>query len=244
MADGDSWAGSQESSLDEEELDVMDRSACPENTAKNTKWAFKKLTDWLRKRKVDVDLKIVSANDLAPMLRRFYGELKSGNRKMLTPSSLVCIRSGIQRALVELRESPLNITTDTAFAKANATFNAKCKLYAKLGNPKPKRKEEIAPGDLEKIKMYISDASTMTDPRRLTRAVWFLLAFNLGSRGREIYRQLRKDSLMFAVDDMDREYFTISQSVVEKNMVADRPRRHNGIILQGYTTAGWASVAL
>ena len=145
---------------------------------------------------------------------------------------------------MELRESPLNITTDTAFAKANATFNAKCKLYAKLGNPKPKRKEEIAPGDLEKIKMYISDASTMTDPRRLTRAVWFLLAFNLGSRGREIYRQLRKDSLMFAVDDMDREYFPSASPWLKKNMVADRPRRHNGIILQGYTTAGWASVAL
>ena len=111
----------------------MDRSACPENTAKNTKWAFKKLTDWMRKRKVDVDLKTVSGADLAPILRRFYGELKSGNGKMLTPSSLVCIRSGIQRALVEIRETPLNIASDTTFTKANATFIAKCKLYAKLG---------------------------------------------------------------------------------------------------------------
>ena len=68
MASGDSFAGSQASSVDDEELDIMDRSACPENTAKNNKWALQKLNDWIRKRNVNVDLKTVSGDDLAPTL--------------------------------------------------------------------------------------------------------------------------------------------------------------------------------
>ena len=50
-------------------------------------------------------------------------------------------------------------------------------VYARPGDTNLKSKEEVGPGDLEKIKMYIltyiSDASTMTDPRHLAQAVFF-----------------------------------------------------------------------
>ena len=129
----------------------------------------------------------------------------------------MALRAGIQRHLTKIRSSPINITKDTQFEKANSTFKAKCKLYAAKGHPKSKRKEEIAPGDLEKIHAYLAAEATSLTPRRLTQAVWFILAFNLGCRGREIYRQLKKESFRFAVDDAGIEYVTIDQTVIEKN---------------------------
>ena len=211
---------SQSSELDEDSLNDMDAKAQPENTLKNNKWAMARFEAWLRKRQINLDLVNVSGEELAPILRRFYGEVKSTGGKVLTPSSLVGIRAGIQRVLMQRRDVPLDIIHGEVFAKANNTFTAKCKLYAQKGNPKPKRKEDIAEGDLSKIHGYLGSDATTQEPRRLQQAVWFALAFNLGCRGREIYRQLKKDSLLFATDDQGRDFFTIEQSVVEKN--------HNG----------------
>ena len=151
----------------------------------------------MAKRRCIIDLVNASAEELAPMFRRFYGELKAYDGKTHAPQTLNSIRAGIQRHLTKIRSCPINITKDTQFEKANNTFKSKCKLYAARGNIKQKRREEIAPGDLEKIYMYLSAESTARDPRRLTQAVWFVLAFNLGCGGRKIYRQLKKDSIRF-----------------------------------------------
>lgn len=216
----DSVTLSQSSQMDEDALNDLDNAAQPENTVKATKWAMSRLRDWLKKRHVPIDVKTVTAEELAPLLRRFYGELKTFGGKPLTPSSLVGIRAGIQRGLTLERADPLDILHGQEFAKANSTFTAKCKLYARQGHAKPQRKEDIAEGDLTKIKEYLGSENTALDPRKLQQAVWFAIAFNTGCRGREMYRQLRKDCLVFAEDDQGEAYFTIEQSVVEKN--------HNG----------------
>ena len=75
-------------------------------------------------------------------------------------------------------------------------------------------------GDLAKIKEYFGSEDTVLNPRKLQQAVCFAIAFNTGCRGREIYRQLKSDCLVFSEDDQGQVYFTIEQSVVEKN--------HNG----------------
>ena len=64
-----------------------------------------------------------------------------------------------------LRENPINITKDTQYEKANNTFKAKCKMYASKRNPRQKRKEEIAPGDSEKIHRYLAAECTSAGPR-------------------------------------------------------------------------------
>ena len=80
----------------------MDARAQPENTVKNNRWAMTRLKGWLQKRQINVDLKHASGEDLAPILRRFCGEVKSTGGKVLTPSSLVGLRAGIQMALINL----------------------------------------------------------------------------------------------------------------------------------------------
>lgn len=96
-------------------------------------------------------------------------------------------------------------------------FKAKCRLYSLKGGPKVQHKEQIAAGDLEKINEYLGGQNITKDPRQLQQAVWFIIAFNMGCRGREIYRQLKKQSFKFYTDDMGQEYCELQQSVVEKN---------------------------
>ena len=209
---------SQNSQMETDDLDEMDQAALPKNTDRSTDYAMKKFKAWLRKRQISIDMSDASPEELAPVLRQYYGELKTVEGKPPAPATMNCLKAGIQRHLNKVRqENPVNISKDTAFTKANGTFKAKCKLYAAMGNAKAKRKEEIAPGDLQKIRDFIADDRTAKDPRRLSQAVWFLIAFNLGCRGRELYRQLRQDSLLFATDDVGKEYMTIEQTVVEKN---------------------------
>ena len=120
---------SQSSQFDENALNEMDARAQPENTVKNNRWTMTGLKGWLQKRQINVDLKHASGEELAPILR-FYGEVRSTGGKVLTPSSLIGLGAGIQRALMLERDDPLDVIHSDVFAKANSTSTAKCKLYA------------------------------------------------------------------------------------------------------------------
>jgi len=57
---------------------------------RTTQWVsrLKRLRHWLKKRQIPVDLLTASEDELALILRRFYGELKTQGGNPLTPSSL------------------------------------------------------------------------------------------------------------------------------------------------------------
>ena len=206
------------SQLDENTLSEIEKEAEQGRTNQATAWAWNKFIAWLNKREIVEDPVVMKPEDLAGVLYRFYGELRSDRTKAaLSPSSMVGIRAGIQRALQQRRPDGIHIVQDPVFAKANNIFKAKCRLYAKNGNPKPQRKPEISEGDLQKISAYFSSEDTAQSSRKLQQVLWYGLAVNLGCRGREIYRQLKKESIVFAEDDVGEEYFFIQQSVVEKN---------------------------
>ena len=59
----------------------------------------------------------------------------------------------------------------------------KCKLYYKGNNPKPRHKPTIEKADMKKLGEYFS--SYHQNPVVLSEAVWFLLCFHFGRRGRE-----------------------------------------------------------
>lgn len=207
----------QSSQLDESQLKELEKNAEQGGTANATKWAMNKWNDWLEKRSINIDVSSIQPETLAGHLYRFYAELKCKDKRPLSPSGLVGVRAGMQRGLIALRKDPIDIVKDPVFAKANNMFTAKCKLYNKSGNAKPKRKQDIAPGDLAKLREYLGDPQTFDNPKRLSQAVWFILAFNLGCRGRELYRQLKKESITYHEDDVGQAYATVEQTVVEKN---------------------------
>ena len=195
----DKLSSSQSSSIDEEDMQRMESAAVPDSTSNATKSGVKKILNWLRKRSITVDFFTITEEELAPLLRRFYAEVRKDNGKPLTPSSLVGIRAAISRYLVAAPfYRNMNIVSGSNFVVANRMFDTKCKLYYKCNNPKPKHKPVIEEQDMKKLSQYFKNY--YQSPIILTEKVWFLLCFHFGRRGREGWAEMKKD------------FFTINES--------------------------------
>ena len=140
---------------------------------------MKKFSDWLKKRNKTCDFFIVSPEELNELLRRFYAEVKSARQgSSLSPSTLTCLRAAIHRHITGVPYNrPINILADREFLTSNNMFNARCKLYVKEGNSKPKHKPSIGEGDMEKLSGYFKNWTLIPDV--LTEAMWFHLCFFL-----------------------------------------------------------------
>ena len=207
------FQSSQSSIVDEEEMAKMERESVPDSTNKATKTGVNKLKAWMKKRNIDINFHSVTAGELANTLRQFYAEVKKDNGKPLTPSSLVGIRAAINRYLLAAPfYRKLNIVSGEDFVIANKMFDAKCKLYYKANNPKPKHKPVIGSDDMKIIGQYFKNYHQ--NPVILTEAVWFFLCFHFGRRGREGWSSMTKD--FFTVSE-DGEFVECSLTETSKN---------------------------
>ena len=192
MGINDVLPASQSSELDEEEMESMERESIPENTTLATKSGMKKFLEWAGKRGIAVDFRDVSATELAPVLRRFYAEVKKNDGKPVSPGYLNGLRAAIQR---HLSGAPfhrvLNIVSGDDFKIANKMFTSRNRLYYKGNNPKPKHKEPIDEDDMKKLGEYFKRYAS--DPVVVTEANWFLLCYHFGRRGREGWAALTKN---------------------------------------------------
>ena len=173
-------------------MEKMESDAVPQSTSLATKSGVKKLTNWLIKRKIEVNFHSITEEDLSKVLRRFYAECKRDNGKPLTPSSLVGIRAAISRYLIAAPfYRSINLVSGKNFTIANKMFDTKCKLYYKSNNPKPKHKAVIEEEDMKKLGQYFKDYHQ--SPILLSETIWFLLCFHFGRRGREGWAEMKKD---------------------------------------------------
>ena len=204
-----------DSDLDDDALDRLVGKARPKNTHRNTKWGLNRFNGWCLKRKIDVDLHTVTALDLAQILRKFYGELRSQSGDVLSPSSLTGIRAALHRVITSPPLSrSINIISDREFMQANVMFITKCKLYNKEGNPRPKHKPSIGEGDMQLLTTYFEECDT---PKRLQQYVWFMLCYYFGRRGREGWTTFKKSTLAKCQDDEGHDYLSFTQTEQTKN---------------------------
>ena len=106
---------SQNSDLDNEQLDEIEQKAQAKNTKRATERGVKKFEKWCEKRKITVDLKIVRATDLSEILQKFFAEVKTEKGQALTPCVLTGIRAAIHRHL-----------TCAPLKTANSCLQTKC----------------------------------------------------------------------------------------------------------------------
>ena len=74
---------SQNSDLDNEQLDEIGHKPQAKNTKRATEWGIEKFDKWCEKRKITVDLKTVSPTDFSEILREFFAEVESINSKCI-----------------------------------------------------------------------------------------------------------------------------------------------------------------
>ena len=181
---------SQNSDLDQEQLDEIVKKAQVKNTKRATDWGLKKFEKLCEKRAIKIDLKTVAPKELNQVLRKFYAEVKTEKGQPLTPNALTGIRAAIHRHItsVPLRRN-VNILQDSDFMSANKMFEAKAKLFTKERNPKPQHKASIESGDMEKLQKYFTEGQNdgvWKDPEKLSEFLWFSLCYHFGRRGREV----------------------------------------------------------
>ena len=207
---------SQDSNLDEHDLDQIVEDSKASNTKKCTSWGMKKFVTWLQKRDFQIDFKTVSEERLNELLRKFYAEVKTEKKGMLTPSALTGIRAALHRTFTG---SPynrnFNILNDRTFKTSNDMFTARCKLYYKTNNRKPKHTAAIEEADMKLLNRYFGDSKN--DPVKLQEFVWFALCFHFGRRGREGWRELKSDHFIVKTDTEGKRYVTTNVTESTKN---------------------------
>ena len=95
-------------------------------------------------------------------------------------------------------------------------FGSVCKLYYKEGNKKPQHKAVINETDLQKLGLYFE--GWRSNSVVLVDAIWFLLCFHFGRRGREGWMELKKDSFTILTDENSQKYITTLKTESTKNI--------------------------
>ena len=164
--------------------------------------------EWLISRGKSEKFQHLEAHELAELLRRFYGEVRTKKKTEYSKQGLISLRSGIQR---HIQGPPynrnINIISDREFKQANMVLTGRIKQNRADGHDDTKHKSAIQPGDVRK--MYNTGTLSNYNPRALQNKVFFEVMLHFGRRAKEGLHDLKIDSFEFRTDDDGHVYATI-----------------------------------
>ena len=177
---------------------------------------FHYFSDWLVDHGSGAAFVVGSKEDLAELLRRFYGDARKKDGSPYGKSALVNIRSGLNRHMtLPPWHRIINLMHDAEFKVVNQVLIGQFRKIKMDGNDKTQHKPAISAADMKK--MYNSDALYVNNPVGLQRKVFIDIMLHFSRRGREGLREWRKDSFVLWRDENDREFATIDYHELEKN---------------------------
>ncbi|XP_061894559.1 uncharacterized protein LOC133644223 [Entelurus aequoreus] len=181
------------------------RDKLSENTRLATRYAVRIFRDYLGEKSHSPDFERLPAAELGARLRSFYAEARAKSGHLYSKSSLVSIRSSLNR---HLNEPPfcrtLDLTKDPELRGANLALAAVIRRLEAQGAGPVVQKQAIARADLRRL--YASSMFDADTPLGLLNKVWFETCMYFCTRGRENQRELREDSFGLAVDRDGRKF--------------------------------------
>ncbi|XP_046905982.1 uncharacterized protein LOC124487600 [Hypomesus transpacificus] len=182
-----------------------DRSRLSENTRLATRYAVRIFREYLSEKAQSPDFETLDKEALCAVLRSFYAEARSKSGQLYSKSSLISIRSSLNRYL---NEPPycrtLDLTKDPELRSANLTLAAVIRKLEEQGAGPVVQKQAITRSDLRKL--YTSGAFNTDTPFGLLNKVWFETCMYFCTRGRENQRELEEDSFGLAIDEDGRKF--------------------------------------
>ncbi|KAG8442114.1 hypothetical protein GDO86_011057 [Hymenochirus boettgeri] len=195
--DGGGCAGSQS--------DRPERARLSENTRLATRYAVRIFREYLSEKSQSPDFERMDKEALCRVLRSFYAEARSKSGQLYSKSSLISIRSSLNRYL---NEPPycrtLDLTKDPELRSANLTLAAVIRKLEEQGAGPVVQKQAITRADLRKL--YTSCVFSASTPFGLLNKVWFETCMYFCTRGRENQRELEEDSFGLAMDEDGRRF--------------------------------------
>nr|XP_004561624.2 uncharacterized protein LOC101468115 isoform X1 [Maylandia zebra] len=189
----------------EGELQRSERNKLSENTRLATRYAVRIFREYLSEKAQSPDFETLDKDALCAVLRSFYAEARSKSGQLYSKSSLISIRSSLNRYL---NEPPycrtLDLTKDPELRSANLTLAAVIRRLEEQGAGPVVQKQAITRSDLRKL--YESSVFNTDTPFGLLNKVWFETCMYFCTRGRENQRELEEDSFGLAVDEDGRKF--------------------------------------
>ncbi|XP_044055796.1 uncharacterized protein LOC122877795 isoform X2 [Siniperca chuatsi] len=189
----------------EGDLQRSERNGLSENTRLATRYAVRIFREYLSEKAQSPDFETLDKEALCAVLRSFYAEARSKSGQLYSKSSLISIRSSLNRYL---NEPPycrtLDLTKDPELRSANLTLAAVIRRLEEQGAGPVVQKQAITRSDLRKL--YESSVFNTDTPFGLLNKVWFETCMYFCTRGRENQRELEEDSFGLAVDEDGRKF--------------------------------------
>lgn len=209
MRNTDRHCGDQQdpffAALDSETEGDMHRSRLSENTRLATRYAVRIFREYLTEKAQSADFESMDKHALCKVLRAFYSEARSKSGQLYSKSSLISIRSSLNRYL---NEPPfcrtLDLTKDPELRSANLALAAVIRKLEEQGAGPVVQKQAITRSDLRKL--YTSAVFGAGSPFGLLNKVWFETCMYFCTRGRENQRELEEDSFGLAADEDGRKF--------------------------------------
>ncbi|XP_047442311.1 uncharacterized protein LOC125008941 [Mugil cephalus] len=189
----------------EGDIQRSERNRLSENTRLATRYAVRIFREYLSEKAQSPDFETLDKDALCAVLRSFYAEARSKSGQLYSKSSLISIRSSLNRYL---NEPPycrtLDLTKDPELRSANLTLAAVIRRLEEQGAGPVVQKQAITRSDLRKL--YESSVFNTDTPFGLLNKVWFETCMYFCTRGRENQRELEEDSFGLAVDEEGRKF--------------------------------------
>ncbi|KAI8490990.1 hypothetical protein Bbelb_314090 [Branchiostoma belcheri] len=207
--------------LNEQQLGEIEEGRVEKTTERATKWGVKLLKEWLTARDLDTDFEELPPENLAPLLRSFYAEVRKDDGTPYAKASYGCLRAAIHRHLTGPPfHRKYNILKDTEFKAANNVYTGMLKKLRREGKDTAKAHQPILLTDIQK--MFETKTLSVNSPVSLQRLVYFYIAFYLCRRGRENLRNFKVSDFV-AKTDGGRRYYTLKFNEHQKNHSGDLP---------------------
>ena len=151
--------------------------------------------------------------ELADLLRQFYGTVLSKSGKEYSRSGLVNLCSGISR---HLRAPPFkksfNLMNDREFTQANLVFTGRLRDNKEKGNDTSTPRTPIDQADVEKLfnNYFSKTVNEDLDTEILLHKVFFDIMYYTGRRGKEGLRSLTKESFQLKTSANGHQYIEIT----------------------------------
>ena len=154
----------------------------------------------------------MSKEELAEILRQFYGTVCSKKGKEYSRAGMVNLRSGINRHLTNPPyKRNIDIMQDQEFLQANKVFTGRMRDNKEKGLDISKPRAPIEQNDLKKLfNVYFLEGLNKCDTEVLLHKIFFDIIYYTGRRGKEGLRNLRKGSFQLKVSPDGVEYIEMT----------------------------------
>lgn len=202
----------------EAELNIAEELIKNKSTEQKTRENVNRFKLFLTENGYSTEIENIPPYFLDQYLRHFYSNLRKCDGTFYSPSTLLCIRSSINRYLSSFR--PINLCADSEFKRSNIMLKIMVGKFLNAGG-RIQHYNPIEDNDMRTISRYFD----RKNPVSLQDEIIFNIIYYFGQRGRERIRQLQKEDFIIGLSSDGSKYVEIQTGSASKTVKPSLKRK-------------------